>query len=251
MKTVTFAGLKGGIGKSSLAILTANYLAAAGYRILFADFDIQNSGSFYYLEEPEIAETRNLANALQHDELPANIVQGLWVDLIPASFNLLKLRSLPDKTFKRLLPQVSEDYDFLICDTSPTFDNIVLNAISASDLIVTPAYLSLFDLKSAVFARDQYDLEADKLGAWRLLLNRYKEPRTNNPDAEVNQYLALFTGTFGDHIMNTRIPDTTKLQRAIDTKTPISTAKAKERLHSAIQALVSELTGITTNVEKF
>ena len=48
---VSFSSIKGGTGKTSLCIHVANYCAAAGYRVLVIDFDVQNSLSFYYLDE--------------------------------------------------------------------------------------------------------------------------------------------------------------------------------------------------------
>ena len=45
MKTISFSSIKGGTGKTSLCILTANYAASASYRVLVADLDLQNSFS--------------------------------------------------------------------------------------------------------------------------------------------------------------------------------------------------------------
>ena len=56
MRSICFSSIKGGTGKSSLCILVANYAAAAGYRVLVADLDIQNSASSYYLDSPDEAE---------------------------------------------------------------------------------------------------------------------------------------------------------------------------------------------------
>jgi chromosome partitioning protein len=251
LKTITFSAVKGGVGKSSLAILTANYLAAAGERVLVLDFDIQNSTTFFYLEDPETADSHNLARALQEDDLTGNIVPGLFLDVVPSSFNLLKLRSTSDKTLKRILPQVADRYDYAVVDTPPTFDNLVLNAIVAADVIVTPVYLSLFDWKSAAFLREQIEVEAEKLDSWRVLFNRYTEPRTDNPDAEINQYKELFRSDFGPYLLETRIPETRQVQKAIDTRASISTAKAKVRLHDAIASLAAEITGDSPDVERF
>jgi chromosome partitioning protein len=251
MDVITFSAIKGGVGKSSLAILTANYLGAAGNRVLMIDFDIQNSATFYYLEDYEAAEGRNLSAALQNNDLPGNIVPGLFVDVIPASLKLVNLRTIATKTFKRLLPQIQQQYDYVIADTPPTFDNLVLNAIEAADRIVTPVQLTLFDYKSAVFYKEQLELETEKAGNWKVLYNRFTEPRTDNPETETNQYLTLFADTFGDHILNTRIPDTRQVQKAIDTKTAVTTAKAKEKLFSAIAELAGEITGKEYTAEKF
>lgn len=261
MRTVTFSAIKGGVGKSSLSILTANYLMSAGYRVLVVDFDIQNSVSFYYLQDPEAADKRNLARALTDGDLRGNITQTeLFVDLIPASFNLVKLRAIPEKTFSRIIPQVSGEYDFLVIDTPPTFDNLVLNAVVASTLVVTPVYLTQFDWKSAVFYRDQIELETGDVEKWRVLLNRYREPRTENPETELNQYIELFQTEFADRLLRTRIPETAVIQKAVDTHTAVTRAKTKERLFTAIASLCEEIvehTGgssddtKTTPVERF
>ena len=70
MKTICFSSIKGGTGKSSLCILTANYAASAGYRILVADLDLQNSASSYYLDSPDEADRKNIADALHTERLP-------------------------------------------------------------------------------------------------------------------------------------------------------------------------------------
>ncbi|MDE5580124.1 MAG: ParA family protein [Treponemataceae bacterium] len=45
---ITFPGMKGGVGKSTDAILLANNLAARGFKVLFFDMDTNNSSTIYY-----------------------------------------------------------------------------------------------------------------------------------------------------------------------------------------------------------
>ena len=71
---VSFSSIKGGTGKTSLCIHVANYCAAAGYKVLVIDFDIQNSLSFYYLDEISAADRKNLALALNSRDLKGNIL---------------------------------------------------------------------------------------------------------------------------------------------------------------------------------
>ena len=66
---VSFSSIKGGTGKTSICIHVANYCAAAGYRVLVIDFDIQNSLSFYYLDELSVTDRKNLALALNSRDL--------------------------------------------------------------------------------------------------------------------------------------------------------------------------------------
>lgn len=237
MKIITFSGIKGGIGKSSLCILTANYLASAGKKVIVLDMDIQNSTSFFYL--PNYEGHQNIARALSSNDLKDNIVKGdLFVDIIPSAFNLIDLRAISINTLKRIIHQI--EYDACLIDCAPTLDNLVLNAVQAADLIITPVLFSLFDLKSALFYRDKLGSETDKVNSWKILFNKYRDPRTNNPESEHNQYINLFESNFSN-ILKTRIPDTSLVQKAIDQKISINQAKTKEKLFTAIQSLSDEI----------
>ena len=74
---ITFSSMKGGVGKSSDAILFANNLAARGYKVLFFDMDTNNSSTIYYCmgianEFP----TQNVAEALAHRTTEGYTVQS-------------------------------------------------------------------------------------------------------------------------------------------------------------------------------
>ncbi len=239
MKTVTFSSIKGGTGKSSLCILTANHAAAAGYRVLVADLDLQNSATSYYIDDGDTVERRNLAQALHSGTLAENIVPTnyMGIDLLASSLDLVKLRSLNEKTLARMLKAEGLAYDFLFIDTAPTWDNLVLNALHAADLILTPVAFSKFDLKGAIFYQSQIRLETEKLPAWRILFNFYKPARSENPDALRNQYEALFRETFGETIAPLTIPESTLVRRSIDTGEKITGSAAKAALHGAVGAL--------------
>ena len=241
MKTICFSSIKGGTGKSSLCILTANFAAAAGYRVLVADLDLQNSATSYYLDAPEPAERQNIAAALHTERIPENIVPTCreGVDLLASSLDLVKLRAIGERTFERMLDGADLPYDFLFVDTPPTYDNIILNALHASDLIITPVAFTQFDLKGALFYRAQIKRDTDKLPAWRILFNFYRPSRTDNPDALRNQYEALFRDAFGETIAPVAIPDSAYIRRSIDTGEKITASAAKLPLYAAVSALAS------------
>lgn len=243
MKTVSFSSIKGGTGKSSLTILSANYLAAAGYHVLVADFDIQNSITAYYLDSPDAADRKNIATALHTENVLENIIQSnrTGIDLIASSFDLIKLRSIPEHTFERMLKNTQLPYDFLIMDTPPTYDNIVLNAVNGSDCIICPVQFTQFDFKGALFYQAQINRETDKLPLWHILFNFYRPSRSDNPDALRNQYESLFRDSFSDAILPLTIPETTSIRRAIDTGEKITESAAKVAIHDAVASLASWL----------
>jgi len=236
MTTICLSSIKGGVGKTSIAIMLSKLLAKAGKEVLCMDMDIQNSLSFHFLDEE--VENRNIALALHIGNLPQNIVKSNYenIDIIQSSFSLVNLRSIADKALKRLIPQVEDLYDFCIIDTAPTWDNIVLNAINAADYVISPARLAQFDLKGARFYQEQLVMDTSKVEDWYILLNFFKEPRTDNPENLTNQYLAMFSEWF-DNILDIRIPNTSLIQKSIDTDEPISDAKSKKNLFDAISRL--------------
>lgn len=254
MKTVVFSSIKGGTGKSSNAIMLSNYLAQAGKRILCIDMDIQNSMTFYYAEDPDVVEDYSIAEALHRGDLEGNIIQTIHgkIHLVPSSLKLVNLRTISVMTLKRLLKQVEQDYDFCIIDTAPTWDNITLNALFAADQILTPVYLTQWDWKGAVFFRDQIvlDLSEEHLDKWSLLVNAWKDPKTDNPDNFTNAVQSLFSDHF-QNISEVKIPSMSLVKKYIDTGEGISSAKDKVRLHSAVKELSNFVTEERLHVEAF
>ena len=238
---ISFSSIKGGTGKTSICIHVANYCAAAGYRVLVIDFDVQNSLSFYYLDELSVTERKNLALALNTKDLVGNIVPSncFGIDILASSFSLINLRTIGANTLRRMIAEAKPGYDFIFIDCAPTYDNLVQNAIGASDLIFTPVRLSQFDFKGALFYRDQITQDTDRIGAWRIIFNFYKAARTKNSESLRMQYESLFREAFDGVIVPIQIPETTLLQRSIDTREKMSDAASKAGLFNSIQSLAA------------
>ena len=118
-------------------------------------------------------------------------------------------------------------------------DNIVLNALNAADLIITPVAFSQFDFKGALFYEAQIRRETDKLSAWRIIFNFHRPSRTDNPDTLQNQYAALFREAFEGHILPSAIPATSMIRRSIDTGERITRSTNNAPLHDAISKLAA------------
>jgi len=203
------------------------------------DFDIQNSLSFYYLDDLSVTDRKNLALALNSKDLGGNILPSncSGIDILASAFSLTNLRTIGANTLRRMIAETKPNYDFILIDCAPTYDNLVQNAICASDLILTPVRLSQFDFKGALFYRDQIAQDTDRLPAWRIVFNFYKAPRTLSPESLRSQYETLFRSTFDGVILPVQIPETTLLQRSIDTKEKMSDAQSKAALFGAIHDL--------------
>ena len=113
--------MKGGVGKSTDAILLANNLAARGHKVLFFDMDTNNSSTIYYtLGMADEFPTRNVAEALTHRTTEGYAVRSRIpnVDIVPSSLRLFDIRPGDYHALKKTLP--SGRYDFVVIDTAPT-----------------------------------------------------------------------------------------------------------------------------------
>lgn len=70
---ITYSSMKGGVGKTTNAILTATNLAARGFKVLFFDLDTNNSGTMYFTQGIEgitdTIESHNVFESLSHNDI--------------------------------------------------------------------------------------------------------------------------------------------------------------------------------------
>ena len=200
MKTtvIVFVSIKGGVGKTSLAIELAKCLARSGKKVIMVDSDLNNSLSFYFLEKETLEKTKklNLASALSDENnnlrdfaVPTNTP---GIDLIASSPYLADLRTLSEKRLKRMTPTVHDAYDVMLIDCHPTYDNIVLNALHAADYAITPVLKDLFSYNAAVFLSKVIPRDVEGFRNWFVLLNgydkRYEESKTGRQSDFVELY---------------------------------------------------------------
>lgn len=267
MRVTTFSSLKGGVGKSSLTIQTANCLGAAGFRVLVIDMDLNNSVSSYYLDDKtkDLIGEKNIAAAMAkgtnnlQDFTVATRHRG--VELIASSLYLIDLRGISERRLSQLMPTIQDRYDVAIIDTQPTYDNLVLNAYTASDLIITPINLSLFDYNTAVFLRDKLATETDKADNWFLHVNGYNRRYGDAKAGSQKEYLDLFRATFGNLTPpESWIPWTNSLRSVIDREMELAQNPGPNRisnptLFSAIkelsECLLDESSTVSNALEAF
>jgi chromosome partitioning protein len=195
---VALSSIKGGVGKTNITILLANCMASAGKKVLLIDCDLNNSLSFYYLDEAMMEKTRkqNFAAALgdEKNDLRDYAVQtrAPGVSLIASSPYLSDLRTINEKRLKRMVPALYGAYDILLIDCHPTYDNIVLNALYAADYVITPVLKDLFSYNAAVFLSEVLPRDVEGLENWFVLLNGYDKRYGEAKSGRQSDYIELY-----------------------------------------------------------
>ena len=153
MKTITICQRKGGSGKSTSALNLACVLAEQGLRVLIIDLDDQQNttSTVSRLVQGE----SNIEQVLLNDNVALKDVcystdwENVWI--LPSSSNLSgAVKALDGElgghlVLKEKLCQ-SNDFDYVLIDTSPSLNILVINGLCASDFMFIPLSSKFFSL---------------------------------------------------------------------------------------------------------
>lgn len=232
--TVAVGNFKGGVSKTTSAMILAQGLSLRGHRVLAIDTDPQGSLTTLHgiLPETEVDEDmtiRPLCDGLQQD-LTYAVRSTYWdgIDLIAAAPFLfsaefaLPARQMLDPTARFWdvlnsgLEPLRDIYDLIIIDTPPSLSYVTINALWAADGLVVPVPPSGLDFaSSAQFWSLLSDLgtnldEQEPEGAGKrfdflhVLLSRVDQADVAAP--AVRQWIAA---TYGEFMLPVEIPKTT------------------------------------------
>lgn len=242
-----FSNFKGGVGKTTLAILFARLLAAALHRVLVVDLDHQRNLSQFFLAGQSVSGDKTISASVRHGDARSCIVPSHIVntDILPGSYDILDFRDAPIESLSDVLMPVRDEYSAIIIDCPPTLDNLVVSAWQLADVIVTPAQLHGFDLEGLRYLEACISRETDfDLANWRLVLNAIREPRKTEQRSLDLQYDEVFGRAFAN-LTNTRVPRLAAIQDAVRNCQDITPASKTRLAYDRLVALASEVVGDT------
>ncbi len=203
MKALAVFSVKGGVGKSAIAVNMAHAAATTGgRRTLLWDLDAQ--GAATYLLELS-AKARKARAAVSGEASFADLIQSSRygnLDVLPADRSLRRLegdlaQSDKQKVLKKHLKLLDASYDRIIIDCPPGLSELADRLFRAVDLIVVPLLPSplseraLEQLQTEL--RKEHGNEPPVLPVWSMVDRRrklHRETLASHPDRLVIPYAA-------------------------------------------------------------
>lgn len=226
MKIITFSNGKGGVGKTSLSTNIAYLCSADNKKTLLIDLDSQSNSS-YLFNKSQLTSYDLLTRDLNIDDCAEN--SGYEnLDIISADFRLKELRNLSSNTI--LLNKITDSYDYIIIDSSPSLDDVVENAIVVSDLVVIPA---LLDVYSYLGIQNVVELINDlNKDAKKLVVPNFKIHNSSLHDSIYNQ-LIEYTSSIGVDI-SSPLPNSVEISNNVALNQILVAQNKNNKLRTAI-----------------
>lgn len=271
-KTVimSFQNFKGGVGKTTLSVHFAQYLAEKGYRVLLIDADSQASTTmtFGFLGH-EIKQEHTLYPMLVGEEetLHYAIRETHWDQLhvIPASLDLYgaeyELAAIAGSEndgswldgLKAGIQSVSSNYDVILIDAPPALGMISLNVLRSLSGLVVPAPAAMMDFHSTTtflkmlkevmgHVADDFTGES-QFDFFKIMLSKYDGSK---PSQEFVS--AMTRRQFAEHILNNQYIQSAEIDNAssqwetvFELEKPTGSSRTYKRCLDSMTAIFKEV----------
>jgi pilus assembly protein CpaE len=236
-RLVTVFSPKGGVGKTTLAVNLAVALSQGGAKkVCVVDLDLAFGDVAITLQlcpARTIADAVHLESGLDFpvlEPLLTNYRDQLSALVAPVQPDAKD--SIPASLVGRILNLLKSHFDHVVVDTSPAFDEYVLQAIDETDDLLLVTTLDVPTLKNVKVAVETLDLLNFPKSRRHLVLNR--------ADDKVGLTADKVETTLGMSIA-AAIPTSSQVAHATNSGEPILRAQPKHAVSHAITALARSL----------
>ncbi len=189
MKTITLALQKGGTGKTSMSVTLAAELAKHG-KTLLIDADPQGNATTWIKGDTISKELADLltGKATAKDTLQSTSIENLFI--IPTAglggelrgYQMSQDASRKPYALADAIEPIKQYFDYCVIDTSPNFDPLTINAITASNEIFAVLQFNEFSkdglqifLENYTATKKDLHLPAESVNFNKIILNAKDE----------------------------------------------------------------------------
>lgn len=241
---------KGGVGKSTIAVLVAIAAAQHGAKVLLVDLDQQANSTIALGHEDEDSASMYeiYSEEATIQECIVNVAKN--IDLLPSSMNMTFLdRAISQKNenigslIKDELSEVEYDYDLIILDLPPALNTVVASSILASDEIIIPTTSGKFAEKGVNVAMDEIKNLSRKFKVDEpqvsIVFNKYDRRKSS-----CREYLTKLLESYKDYLNTTYLGTSTVMENVQDKDVDFLLKCKKSDEKEDVYILTREILGI-------
>ncbi|UPA19041.1 ParA family protein [Borrelia puertoricensis] len=210
-KVITIASIKGGVGKSTSAIILATLLSQK-HKVLLIDMDTQASVTSYFFNEIKEKNInlmeKNICEVLKGDLEIANAIFNIKssLDLLPSYLTLHSLnedfycanrhKSI-DLKLKVELRRLKVKYDYIVIDTNPSLDFTLKCSLNSTDYIIVPMTAEKWTIESYELL-EFFIKKLERLIPIFFIITRFKKNNTHKKLLKIIQEKDTFLGVVSE-----------------------------------------------------
>lgn len=265
MRIITVANRKGGTGKTSISVNLAAGLARYGeehgWKVLLLDLDPQAnalktvSGTSQYsnleslaaaIADNDLLELLTLERPSLH-ELVRQAPDPWYPNLffIPSREALLvevrrRMAAMEERvaTVGTAFDTLEADFDFVVIDTGPSIDDLLITVLAVSDYVLVPVEMDEHAIEGAVRVTERVQEIARETGYPAILgyvPNKFMQRRIGDRNA-----MAMLRQLFGGYVFDRPIPHSVELRYSQAVRSDIFRYSPDSPIASAMWQLVLE-----------
>ena len=267
---IAVQNFKGGVGKSTVSVHLAQYLAIRGYRVCLVDCDSQGSSTTMlgYVPDLDISEDDTLYPFIRNAEMSSLAYavrethwDGLW--LIPANLRLYsaeyELAARIARSDQRLLNRLSEGitsigehFDVIILDPPPALGTVSLSVMRAANALLVPIPPTVVDFTSTTsflaMLHESIGVLEERGLPIDLRWMRFLATRADEQKSMQRELLQVMRNLFGESMLRTVLRDSAEIDNAsarmmsvYELEQPVTSRETYQRCITYLNAVNAEI----------
>lgn len=268
---IAVQNFKGGVGKSTVSVHLAQYLALRGYRVCLIDCDSQGSSTamFGLIPDLDVQEDQTLYPFIRNAEMSSlayAVRPTLWdgLYLVPANLRLYsaeyELAARVARAEPTLLNRIAQGidsivdhFDVVILDPPPALGTISLSVMRAANALLVPIPPTVVDFTSTTsfFAmlHETMGILAERGFSVDLRWIRMLATRADEGKSMQREILGLMRTVFGDAMLRTVLKDSAEIDNASARMMTVYDLEGPVTSRQTYQRCLTYLNGVNAEVE--